>query len=77
MLQVEDYERFRKAVSIEGMTQREASRELRHSRGILGTQYAFTAPPATIVLNYFAKTICCSLIIRKASGTGSDFQQKI
>ena len=45
MLLVEDYERIRRAVLVEGMTQRKASEEFGHSRETIKKALSFSSPP--------------------------------
>ena len=45
MLQVEDYERIRRAVMVQGKSQREASRELGHSRKTIAKALKHSSPP--------------------------------
>ena len=45
MLQVEDYERIRRAVIVQGKSQREAARELSHSRKTVAKALKHSSPP--------------------------------
>lgn len=45
MLRLEDYERIRRAVTVKGMSQREAARELGHSRKTISKALKHSSPP--------------------------------